>query len=166
MTVGDAADFDGADGRTPEERLEALGLTLPPAPEAAAAYKPWAAAGNLVMTAGQLPVVDGGLPQTGKVGGEVTLAEAEKLARQAAVNILAQAKDAAGELSRVRVVKLTCFVASTPDFTQQHLVANGASELLAEVLGEDGRHARSAVGVPVLPLDSPVEVEAVLEIRG
>lgn len=151
---------------TPEERLEELGLTLPPAPAAAAAYKPWNAAGNLVHTAGQLPVVDGELPATGKVGGEVTLAEAEKLARQAAVNILAQAKAAAGELSRVRVVKLTCFVASIPDFTQQHLVANGASELLAEVLGEDGRHARSAVGVPVLPLDSPVEIEAILELRG
>lgn len=151
---------------TPEERLEELGLTLPPAPTAAAAYKPWNAAGNIVHTAGQLPVVDGELPTTGKVGGEVSLAEAEKLARQAAVNILAQAKDAAGELARVRVVKLTCFVASTPDFTQQHLVANGASELLAEVLGDDGRHARSAVGVPVLPLDSPVEIEAVLELRG
>lgn len=151
---------------TPEERLEELGLTLPDAPAAAAAYKPWNAAGNLIMTAGQLPVVDGALPATGKVGGEVTLAEAEKLARQCAVNILAQAKDAAGELARVRVVKLTCFVASTPDFTQQHLVANGASELLAEVLGDDGRHARSAVGVPVLPLDAPVEIEAVLELRG
>lgn len=159
-------EFDGPDGTTPEQRLEALGLTLPPAPAAAAAYKPWNATGNLVMTAGQLPVVDGGLPLTGKVGGEVSLAEAEKLARQAAVNILAQARDAAGALDRVRVVKLTCFVASTPDFTQQHLVANGASELLAEVLGEDGRHARSAVGVTVLPLDAPVEVEAVLEIRG
>jgi enamine deaminase RidA (YjgF/YER057c/UK114 family) len=151
---------------TPEDRLEALGLTLPAAPVAAAAYKPWSSADRFIFTAGQLPVVDGALPQTGKVGGEVTLAEAEKLARQCAVNILAQAKDAAGELSRVRVVKLTCFVASTPDFTSQHLVANGASELLAEVLGEDGRHARSAVGVPVLPLDAPVEIEAILELRG
>lgn len=164
--MDDGGNGNDASGGTPEERLESLGLPLPPAPAAAAAYKPWSASGNLVMTAGQLPVVDGELPHTGKVGGEVSLAQAEKLARQAAVNILAQAKDAAGELSRVRVVKLTCFVASTPDFTQQHLVANGASELLAEVLGEDGRHARSAVGVPVLPLDSPVEIEAVLEIRG
>jgi len=153
-------------GTTPEARLEELGLTLPPPPAAAAAYRPWAAAGQLVFTAGQLPVVDGRLPATGKVGAEVTLAEAEKLARQAAVNVLAQGRDAAGDLARLRVVKLTVFVASTPDFTDQHLVANGASELLAAVLGEDGRHARSAVGVPVLPLDSPVEVEAVLEVRG
>lgn len=153
-------------GATPEARLEELGLTLPPPPQAAAAYRPWAPAGQLVFTAGQLPVVDGRLPATGKVGGEVTLAEAEKLARQAAVNVLAQGRDAAGDLARLRVVKLTVFVASTPDFTDQHLVANGASELLAAVLGEDGRHARSAVGVPVLPLDSPVEVEAVLEVRG
>ena len=151
---------------TPTDVLEQLGLTLPPVPAPAAAYRPWTATGNLVLTAGQLPVVDGALPATGKVGGEVTVAEAEKLARQCAVNLLAVAQDAAGDLERVRVVKLTCFVASTPDFTQQHLVANGASELLAEVLGEDGRHARSAVGVPVLPLDSPVEIEAVFEIRG
>ena len=151
---------------TPEQRLQELGLTLPEAPKAAAAYKPWNAADRYIHTSGQLPVVDGKLPATGKVGDQVTLAEAERLARQCAVNILAQAKDAAGDLSRIRVVKLTCFVASTPDFTSQHLVANGASELLAEVLGEDGRHARSAVGVPVLPLDSPVEIEAILEIRG
>lgn len=153
-------------GATPEARLEELGLTLPEPPAAAAAYQPWRAAGQLVFTAGQLPVVDGRLPTTGKVGGDVTLATAERLARQAAVNVLAQGRAAAGELERVRVVKLTVFVASTPDFTDQHLVANGASELLAAVLGEDGRHARSAVGVPVLPLDSPVEVEAVLEVRG
>lgn len=153
-------------GTTPEERLEELGLTLPSAPAAAAVYLPWAAAGNLVLTAGQLPVVDGKLPMTGKVGADVTLAEAERLARQAAVNVLAQGKAAAGDLARLRVVKLTVFVASVPTFTDQHLVANGASELLAAVLGEDGRHARSAVGVPVLPLDSPVEIEAILEVRG
>ncbi len=151
---------------TPQDALERLGLTLPPVPDPAAAYRPWAAAGRFVHTAGQLPVVDGRLPMVGKVGDAVTVAEAERLARQCAVNILAIAQDAAGDLARVRVVKLTCFVASTPDFTQQHLVANGASELLAEVLGDDGRHARSAVGVPCLPLDSPVEVEAILEVRG
>jgi enamine deaminase RidA (YjgF/YER057c/UK114 family) len=151
---------------TPIARLEAMGLTLPNAPAPAASYKPWAAAGSFIHTAGQLPMVDGKLPMTGKVGADVTVAEAEKLARQCAVNILAVAQAAAGDLARVRVVKLTCFVASTPDFTSQHLVANGASELMAEVLGEDGRHARSAVGVPCLPLDSPVEIEAILEIRG
>ncbi len=151
---------------SPTEALERLGLTLPEVPAPAAAYQPWAASGRHVHTAGQLPVVDGALPATGKVGAEVTVAEAEKLARQCAVNLLAVARAAAGDLERVRVVKLTCFVASTPDFTQQHLVANGASELLAEVLGDDGRHARSAVGVPSLPLDSPVEVEALFEVRG
>lgn len=151
---------------TPTDRLAELGLTLPAVPAPAASYQPWAASGNLVLTAGQLPVVDGALPMTGTVGGEVSVAEAEKLARQCAVNILAIGAEAAGDLQRVRVVKLVCFVASAPDFTQQHLVANGASELLAEVLGDDGRHARSAVGVPCLPLGSPVEVEAILEIRG
>lgn len=151
---------------TPTDALARLGLTLPEVPAPAAAYKPWSAAGRFVHTAGQLPVVDGRLPATGKVGGEVSVAEAERLARQCAVNLLAIAQDAAGDLARVRTVKLTCFVASTPDFTQQHLVANGASELMAEVLGEDGRHARSAVGVPCLPLDSPVEIEALFEIRG
>lgn len=151
---------------SPTEVLESLGLTLPEVPAPAAAYRPWSATGRLVHTAGQLPVVDGRLPMTGKVGDEVSVAEAEKLARQCAVNLLAVAQDAAGDLARVRVVKLTCFVASAPDFTQQHLVANGASELLGEVLGTDGHHARSAVGVPSLPLDSPVEIEALFEVRG
>lgn len=149
---------------TPEERLAELGIDLPEPPAPAAAYVPWVRTGDLVLTAGQLPLVDGTLPTTGKLGGEVTLEEGQELARQAAVNILAQARAAAGALDGVRVVKLTCFVASTPDFTQQHLVANGASEFLGDVLGDAGRHARSAVGVPVLPLDSPVEIEAILEL--
>ena len=150
---------------TPEERLAELGIDLPAPPPPAAAYVPYARSGDLVLTAGQLPLVDGSLPRTGKLGGDVTLEQGQELARRAAVNILAQARAAAGDLSSVRVVKLTCFVASTPDFTEQHLVANGASELLADVLGDAGRHARSAVGVPVLPLDSPVEIEAILEVR-
>lgn len=149
---------------TPEERLAELGIELPEPPAPAAAYVPYVRTGDLVLTAGQLPLVDGGLPATGKLGAEISLEQGQQLARQAAVNVLAQARAAAGDLSRVRVVKLTCFVASTPDFTEQHLVANGASEFLGDVLGDAGRHARSAVGVPVLPLDSPVEIEAVLEI--
>ncbi len=150
----------------PMEKLSELGIELPEPPAPAAAYQPWRASGNHVHTAGQLPVVDGNLVATGKVGDAVTLEQAQDLARTAAINVLAVAKQAAGSLARVRVVKLTVFVASTPDFTQQHLVANGASNLLGEVLGDDGIHARSAVGVPVLPLDAPVEVEAILEIRG
>jgi enamine deaminase RidA (YjgF/YER057c/UK114 family) len=149
---------------TPEERLAELGITLPEAPPPAAAYVPFVRTGDLVLTAGQLPVRDGALPATGKLGGEVDLATGQELARQCAVNILAQARAAAGDLAGVRVVKLTCFVASTPDFTEQHLVANGASEFLGEVLGDAGVHARSAVGVPVLPLDAPVEIEAILEL--
>jgi enamine deaminase RidA (YjgF/YER057c/UK114 family) len=145
-------------------RLTDLGLELPPAPKPAAAYVPYRAGGGLVFTAGQLPVVDGALPRTGKVGAGVTLDEAKELARTAALNVLAVAADAADDLDRVRVVKLTVFVASDPGFTEQHLVANGASELVAAVLGDDGIHARSAVGVPCLPLDSPVEVEAILAI--
>lgn len=150
---------------TPEERLAELGITLPSAPPPAAAYQPWRAAGNLVFTAGQLPVVDGRLPMTGKLGKHLTTAEGADLARTAAINVLAQGKAAVGDLARLRVVKLTVFVASHPDYVEQHLVANGASQLLGEVLGDDGVHARSAVGVPVLPLDSPVEVEAIFEVR-
>lgn len=149
----------------PEERLAELGIELPTPPAPAAAYVPYVQSGDLVFTAGQLPVVEGELPATGKLGGEVSLERGQELARQAAINILAQARAAAGDLGRVRVVKITCFVASTPDFTEQHLVANGASEFLGDVLGDAGRHARSAVGVPVLPLDSPVEIEAILELR-
>lgn len=149
---------------SPEDKLAALGIELPEAPAPAAAYVPFARSGALVLTAGQLPVIGGKLPATGKLGGEIDLETGQFLARQAAVNILAQAKAAAGDLAFVRVVKLTCFVASVPTFTEQHLVANGASEFLGEVLGDNGVHARSAVGVPVLPLDAPVEIEAILEI--
>lgn len=151
---------------TPDQKLSELGIELPEPPAPAAAYQPWRASGNMIYTAGQLPVVDGTLVAVGKVGGEVTLEQAQDLARTAAINVLAVARQACGSLDRARIVKLTVFVASTPDFTQQHLVANGASNLLGEVLGDDGIHARSAVGVPVLPLDAPVEVEAIIEVRG
>jgi enamine deaminase RidA (YjgF/YER057c/UK114 family) len=151
---------------TAVERLAALGLTLPAVPTPAAAYQPFARAGELVFTAGQLPVVDGKLPVTGKLGTDLDTDAGRSLARIAALNVLAVAAEAAGgDLERVRIVKLTVFVASDPSFSEQHLVANGASDLLGEALGDAGVHARSAVGVPVLPLDSPVEVEAIVEVR-
>jgi enamine deaminase RidA (YjgF/YER057c/UK114 family) len=153
MTVGAA-----------EQRLAELGIELPEPPAPAAAYQPYARAGSLVFTAGQLPLVDGRLVVTGKLGDALDTAAGSEGARAAAVNVLAVANAAAGGLSGVRVVKLTVFVACVPGFAEQHLVANGASELLGEVLGDDGLHARSAVGVPSLPANSPVEVEAVLEI--
>lgn len=149
---------------TATTRLAELGLSLPPVPTPAAAYRPWSRSGALIFTAGQLPMVDGSLVRTGKLGDEVTTADGISLARTVGINLLAVAAAASGDLDRVRVVKLTVFVASVPSFSEQHLVANGVSELLGDVFGDAGLHARSAVGVPVLPLDSPVEAEAVLEI--
>ena len=150
---------------SPAERLAALGLELPPVAAPVAAYVPAVRTGSHVYTSGQLPFVDGKLLVTGKVGGLVTLDDAAALARIAALNALAAVASVAGGLDAItRVVKVTCFVASAADFTGQPQVANGASELLLEVLGDAGRHARSAVGVAVLPLDSPVEVELIAEI--
>ncbi|GAA2079404.1 RidA family protein [Pseudolysinimonas kribbensis] len=147
-----------------EETLNGLGLALPAVAAPAGAYVPAVVSGNLVFTAGQLPFVEGALPATGKVGGEVDADEAAAFARIAALNALAAAASAIGSLDRVtRVVKVVVFVASDPSFTAQPSVANGASELLGQVFGDEGRHARSAVGVAVLPLDSPVEVELTLE---
>ena len=149
-----------------EERLAALGLALPPVVTPLAAYVPAVRVGGMVYTAGQLPVVDGQLVSTGKVGAEVGAAEAAALARTCALNALAAAASAAGGLAAIRrIVKLTGFVASAPDFTGQAQVVNGASELLLEVFGEAGRHARSAVGTAVLPLDAPVEIELIVEVR-
>lgn len=152
-------------GSTGAERLKALGLVLPPPPAPAAAYEPWARLGEVIHTAGQLPIVDGSLVRTGRLGAGITTAEGAELAATAALNLLAVGAAALGDLEQLRVVKLTVFVASDPGFTEQHLVANGASELLAAVLGEAGVHARSAVGVSALPLGSPVELEAVLTRR-
>jgi len=149
---------------SPTERLGALGLTLPPVPTPAAAYQPFARTGPLVFTAGQLPVVDGTLVRTGRLGAELTTDEGAELARTAALNLLAVAAEAAGSLDQVRIVKVVVFVASAEGFEEQHLVANGASALLGEVLGDAGVHARSAVGVSSLPLGAPVEVEAVLSL--
>jgi enamine deaminase RidA (YjgF/YER057c/UK114 family) len=152
-------------GDTIKTRLEALGITLPPAAAPAANYVPYALSQKLILTAGQLPLADGKLISTGLVGQDLDTAAAKVAARQCAINILAQLQAATGDLEKIaRLVKLTVFVASAPGFTEQHLVANGASDLLAEVFGERGKHARSAVGVAVLPLDAPVEIEAIAEV--
>ena len=150
---------------TPEEKLAELGLAVPEVAAPVAAYIPAVRSGYHVFTSGQLPMQSGQLMATGKVGGEVTEEEAVACARQCALNALAAVRAEVGELSAVRrIVKVVAYVASTPDFTGQPRVANGVSELLGEVFGESGRHARSAVGVPVLPLDAPVEVELVVEV--
>jgi enamine deaminase RidA (YjgF/YER057c/UK114 family) len=148
------------------ERLSELGLTLPGVAQPVAAYVPAVVSGNLVFTSGQLPIVGGELVARGKVGNDVVLEDAVGFAQIATLNALAAVDAAVGSLDRVtRVVKVVVFVASMPDFTRQPLVANGASELLLNIFGDAGVHARSAVGVPVLPLDSPVEVELVLEFH-
>ena len=150
---------------TPTARMAELGLVLPPVAAPVAAYVPAVRAGGFVYTSGQLPLADGKLLGTGKVGDGVTPEEAATFARTAALNALAAVASVAGGLDRVtRIVKVTCFVASAPAFTGQAQVANGASELLIEVLGDAGRHARSAVGMAVLPLDAPVEVELIAEV--
>jgi len=146
-------------------RLAELGIALPPVAAPVAAYVPAVRTGNYVYTSGQLPFVDGKLLGTGKVGGGVAPQEAASFARAAALNALAAAASVAGGVDAItRIVKVTCFVASVPAFAGQAQVANGASELLIEVLGDAGRHARSAVGMAVLPLDSPVEVELIAEV--
>jgi enamine deaminase RidA (YjgF/YER057c/UK114 family) len=150
---------------TPEERLAELGLSIPEVPKPVAAYVPAVRSGIHVFTSGQLPMRSGELMAVGKVGGEVTAEEAYACAQQCALNAIAAVKSIVGELSEVkRVVKVVAFVASTPDFTGQPGVANGASELLGKVFGDAGIHARSAVGVPALPLDAPVEVEILVEV--
>jgi enamine deaminase RidA (YjgF/YER057c/UK114 family) len=150
---------------TPEERIQALGLILPEVPTPVAAYIPALRSGHQVFTSGQLPMRHGQLMSTGKVGGQVDLAQAVKCAEQCALNALAAVRAEAGQLSAVkRIVKVVVFVASTADFTAQPQVANGVSELLGEVFGDIGRHTRSAVGVSVLPLDAPVEVEMIVEV--
>lgn len=151
---------------TPEERLAQLGLSVPDVVPPVAAYVPAVRSGDHVHTAGQLPMRDGALITTGKVGDGVTAEEAVECARQCALNALAAIKSQAGSLDDVRIVKVVVFVASAPDFTGQPGVANGASELFGEVFGERGVHARSAVGVAVLPLDAPVEVEVTAELVG
>ncbi|MFT4286742.1 RidA family protein [Nocardioides sp.] len=150
---------------TPEEALAEIGLTVPEVVPPVAAYLPALRSGSYVYTSGQLPMRAGALIATGKLGGEVTSEVGYECARQCALNAIAAVKAEVGDLSLVRrIVKVVAFVASTPDFTGQPGVANGASELFGQVFGEAGKHARSAVGVPVLPLDAPVEVEVVVEL--
>lgn len=147
-----------------EDRLAGLGLEVPTVPAPVAVYVPAVRTGSYVFTSGQLPLRDGQLLLTGKVGGEVSAEEAYDCAKQSALNAIAAVKSLVDLDTVVRVVKATVFVASTPDFTGQPAVANGASELFGAAFGEAGKHARSAVGVPVLPLDAPVEVELIVEI--
>ena len=150
---------------TPYERLAELGLTLPAVSRPLAAYLPAVRSGSLVWTSGQLPIVDGALVATGKVGAEVDLAQASEMARLCALNALAAIAAEVGDLAAVRrIVKVVGYVASAPSFTGLPHVVNGASELLAEVFGAAGAHARSSVGVAVLPLDAPVEIEVVAEV--
>jgi enamine deaminase RidA (YjgF/YER057c/UK114 family) len=150
----------------PTERLAALGITLPPVTPPAAAYVPAVRTGSYVYVSGQVPVVDGKLAGTGKVGAEVSAEDAAAMARTCALSAVAAAASAAGGLDNIRrIVKVVGFVASAPGFSGQPQVINGASELLIEVFGEDGRHARSAIGVAELPLNVPVEVELIAEIR-
>ncbi|MDP9847395.1 RidA family protein [Streptosporangium lutulentum] len=151
---------------TPQERLAALGLVLPEVASPLAAYVPAVRTGDYVYTSGQLPMVEGKLMTTGKVGAEVDVEDAHGLAKICALNALAAIASVSGGLPNVvRIIKVVGFVASAPDFTGQPRVVNGASELLGELFGESGAHARSAVGVAVLPLDAPVEIEMIAEVR-
>ena len=150
---------------SPSARLADLGITLPQLAAPAGSYLPAVRSGNLLFTAGQLPFVDGRLPATGKVGAEVSPEDAKEYARLAGLNLLATIDSAVGLDAVERVVKIVGFVASAEGFTGQPGVINGVSDLMAEVFGEAGRHARSAVGVAELPLGSPVEVEAIIQIR-
>lgn len=150
-----------------DARLEKLGIILPAAAAPAANYVPFVQTGNLLFISGQLPMENGKLAQTGQLGAGVTTAEGQRAAELCAINILAQASAAlAGDLSRIgRIVRINCAVSSTPDFYEQHLVANGASNLLAEVLGDAGKHTRVAVGMAALPLNASVEIDVVMEVN-
>jgi enamine deaminase RidA (YjgF/YER057c/UK114 family) len=149
-----------------QERLTALNISLPAAAAPAANYVPYVISGNMLHLSGQLPMEGGKIAVTGIVGKDVGLDDARRAAELCAINILAQASAAlSGDLGRIRrLVKINGFVASAPDFTSQHLVINGASDLLVDVLGEAGKHARAAVGMASLPLNASVEIDAILEI--
>src|SRR5690606_19316454 len=158
--------WEGVSALSFEQRLAELGIRLPGVPRPVAAYVPGVQAGNLVFTSGQIPFVDGRLAFQGKVGADLTVEQGKEAARACALNALAVVRDLAGSLDRVkRVVKLLVFVNSAPGFTEQPQVANGASELMLEIFGDAGRHARSAVGAGELPLNAAVEVELVVELH-
>jgi enamine deaminase RidA (YjgF/YER057c/UK114 family) len=151
---------------TIEKRLADLGIVIPAAAAPAANYVPFVRSGNLLFPSGQLPIKDGKLAVTGLLGRDLDTAAGQEAARLCAINVLAQAKAALGDLEKIRrLVKISIYVASAPDFTEQHLVGNGASDLFAKVLGERGKHARVAVGMAALPLNAAVEIEAVLEVE-
>ena len=152
---------------TLEENLQRLGLTLPPPPQPVGSYVPAVRTGNLVFVSGQLPMREGELMATGKVGAEVSMEQARECARQAALNALAVAANAAGGLGAItRIVRLTGHVASAPGFTDQAKVMNAASDLMADIFGEAGRHSRAALGAAELPLGSPLELEMIVEVAG
>ncbi|MCG6144759.1 RidA family protein [Leptospira bandrabouensis] len=149
-----------------QDKLKELGLEIPPIPAALAAYIPSKRSGNLVFTSGQLPMVAGKLRKTGKVSKDLSLEEAKEEAKQCVLNALAATLLHIESLDKIKsIIKLGVFVSGTPDFTEQHLVANGASELLATIFGEKGKHARFAIGVSSLPLDASVELEMVVEVE-
>ena len=153
------------DTQSPEQRLARQGLTLPDPPAAVAVFAPYVRSGSTVYVSGQIAVREGQLVTKGRLGADVDIADGQAAARMCALNVLAQLNAAAGSLSAIaRLVKITVFVASTPDFTSQPQVADGASRLFSDVLGEAGAHARSAIGVAALPLGTPVEVEAIAEL--
>jgi enamine deaminase RidA (YjgF/YER057c/UK114 family) len=148
-----------------EERLAELGIQLPPAPQPVASYIPVKVVGGLAWVAGQVPMQDGAVTVAGSVGGDVTTEEANAGARRCAIQALAALGAALGSLDRVKgIVKVDVFVASAPGFTEQSTVANGASDLLVEVFGNEGRHARAAIGVPELPLGAAVEVALLVQL--
>lgn len=151
---------------TPEEKLKALGIDLPEIPKPLGSYVPFVRTGNLVYLSGMLPLKEGKLLNTGRVGEAVTLEEAVYCARTSAINALAVLRSAIGILNSVkRCVKISGYIASANDFTDQPKVLNGASDLIFEVFGESGMHARAAVGVNVLPMNSPVEIELIFEVK-
>ena len=151
---------------SPEQKLKEMGIILPAAPAALGAYVPCVQTGNLLFLSGQLPLREGKLIRTGKLGESVSISDAQDDARQAVMNALSNAKAVLGSLDRVaKCVKLNGYVASAPDFTDQPRVLNAASELLRDIFGDQGRHARVAVGVSVLPLNSPLEIDFIFEIR-
>lgn len=151
---------------TIEKRLAELGITLPVAAPPAANYVSWVRSGNLLFPSGQLPMKDGKIAVTGLLGRDLDTAAGQEAARLCAINVLAQAKAALGDLEKIRrLVKISVYVASSPTFTDQHLVGNGASDFFAQVLGERGKHARVAVGMAALPLNAAVEIESVIEVE-